>query len=97
MKKKSLWLLLFCLIFSGTFLLAGGIEDMNGLELKFIKIPFYKDQNLQMLIFSESGRRHERYILSTNTFLDILLKAFVLLTYQHYNCYLFQLLQLEYS
>ena len=74
MKKKSLWLLLFCLIFSGTFLLAGGIEDMNGLELKFIKIPFYKDQNLQMLIFSESGRRHERYILSTNTFLDILLK-----------------------
>ncbi len=73
MKKGILWLLLCSLMFSGNLLPAGGIEDMKGLELKFIKIPFYKDQKLQMLIFSEAGRRHERFIVSTNTFLDILL------------------------
>ena len=73
MKRSLFCLLTLFFLFAGTILHSGGIEEMQGLELKFIKIPFYKDQKLQMLIFSEAGRRHERFIISSNTFLDILL------------------------
>ena len=53
--------------------ISGGLEDMQGLDLKHLKIPFYKNQKLQLLVFAESGQKQERLMAGYNTMLDILL------------------------
>ena len=70
--KKFLMILLTVLA-APVWLRSGGLEDMQGLELKHLKIPFYKNQKLQLLVFSEAGRRQERLMAGYNTLLDVLL------------------------
>ena len=53
---------------------AAGIEDMQGLNLKHIKIPFYKKDVLERLIFAQDGERDGRLIDCNNTFIDSLLE-----------------------
>ncbi|MBE6376383.1 MAG: hypothetical protein E7050_07950 [Lentisphaerae bacterium] len=73
--KKIFFRLTAILLFLSASVFADGIEDMQGLNLQNIKIPFYKDEKLQMLIFADSGRRKERLMVSDDTFLDILLES----------------------
>ena len=51
---------------------SSGVEDMQGLALKHIKIPFYNDQHLQLLVFSDTGERNGRLMQSGKTLLDVL-------------------------
>ncbi|MBE6358998.1 MAG: hypothetical protein E7057_07125 [Lentisphaerae bacterium] len=74
MIRKFLILLFLVPLMMANHAMADGIEDMQGLELKNIKIPFYKDQKLQLLIFADSGQRQERYMVGSGTFLDMLLE-----------------------
>lgn len=74
MKRKNLCLIT-ALLLAAIPVFSGGIEDMHGLNLQNIKIPFYKEKKLQMLIFADSGKRKERFMVSDDTFLDILLDA----------------------
>ena len=75
MKKFLLTLLLFCAVACSLAAAdGGGIGDMKGLHLRNVKIPFYNDNQLQMIIFSDSGKRHDQLMLGDDTFLDYLIK-----------------------
>lgn len=71
---KKFILLIFCIATLVSDLPASGIEDMRGLDLKNVKIPFYDEGTLQLMIFSSSGKRYSQQMISDNTFLDMLLK-----------------------
>ena len=72
MKIKFLLLILTGL----TVLTAGakGIEDMQGLNLKHIKIPFYRKNILERLIFADNGERNGRLVQCNSAFIDTLLE-----------------------
>ncbi|MBE6356265.1 MAG: hypothetical protein E7058_04030 [Lentisphaerae bacterium] len=70
--KKLLFLLLFLLMVPQNAM-ADGISEMNGLVMKHLKIPFYKEKKIQLLIFSDSGQRKGRLMAANNTMLDMLL------------------------
>jgi lipopolysaccharide export system protein LptA len=53
---------------------AAGIEDMQGLNLKHIKIPFYKKDILERVVFAQDGERDGRLVDCNNTFIDTLLE-----------------------
>ncbi|MBE6377900.1 MAG: hypothetical protein E7051_03660 [Lentisphaerae bacterium] len=53
---------------------AAGIEDMQGLNLKHIKIPFYKKDTLERIVFAQDGERDGRLVDCNNTFIDTLLE-----------------------
>ena len=72
MKRKILLpaVLLGCAI----LLHAGSMEEMQGLELKHIKVPFYKDRKIQLLVFADNANRQDQLMVAGNTFLDMLLE-----------------------
>ncbi|MBR2345670.1 MAG: hypothetical protein IKA71_07815 [Lentisphaeria bacterium] len=70
--EKFFTALLFILI--PVCLPAEGIEDMRGLELKNVKIPFYKDKKLQLVAFSQYGKRQDQIMIGHRTWLDVLLE-----------------------
>lgn len=71
--KKLLFLFIFALLMLPGAM-ADGISGMHGLAMKHLKIPFYKDKKIQMLIFSDSGQRRGRLMASGNTLLDMILE-----------------------
>lgn len=71
MKTKLLLLLLSGLIIFNSK--ADGIEDMQGLSLKHVKIPFYDKDQLKLVVFTKSGERDGRVMRCNETFLDLLL------------------------
>lgn len=74
--KKFLLTLLFSVMFSISLSAAndGGIGDMKGLNLCNVKIPFYNDHKLQMVIFADTGKQQDQMMLGDNTFLDYLIE-----------------------
>ncbi|MBQ9804157.1 MAG: hypothetical protein IJW35_04860 [Lentisphaeria bacterium] len=51
-----------------------GLTDMRGLALKHVKLPFYKEQKLQLVAFTESGKRMDQIMYCNDMFLDVLLE-----------------------
>ena len=51
-----------------------GLTDMRGLALKYVKLPFYKEQKLQLVAFTESGKRLDQVMYCHDMFLDVLLE-----------------------
>lgn len=72
MKRKLFFTIL--LAFCACFLHAGGAEEMHGLELKHVKVPFYKERKIQLLVFADSAKRQDQLMVAGNTFLDMLLE-----------------------
>lgn len=72
MKIKFLLLALSGLLCINSF--AEGIEDMQGLALKHIKIPFYEKEQLKLLVYANGGERDGKYMRSNSAFLDLLLE-----------------------
>lgn len=75
MKHKIFLCCLAALTAAAFTLRADGIGDMRGLALQNIKIPFYKEKQLQLVAFADTGRREDQLMLCGNTFLDILLET----------------------
>ncbi len=72
MKNKllfSLVLTVFC-----AALHAGNLTDMRGLALQNVKIPYYKENKLQLVAFSLTGNRQDQLMLGKDTLLDVLLE-----------------------
>ncbi len=66
---------LISMLLAGCFALAwaDGLTDMRGLALQNVKIPYYKENKLQLVAFSKTGTRQDRLMLGSDTLLDILL------------------------
>ncbi|MBO7327923.1 MAG: hypothetical protein J6W00_04035 [Lentisphaeria bacterium] len=72
MKIKILLLLLTGLtIFTSG---AQGLEDMQGLDLKHIKIPFFRKNMLERLVFANDGKRNGKLVQCNSAFIDTLLE-----------------------
>ncbi len=73
MKSKFFISLLLLMIHCSTAF-ANGLTDMRGLALKNVKIPYYKENKLQLVAFSQTGTRQDQLLLGSDTLLDILLE-----------------------
>lgn len=54
-----------------------GAEDfsgMRGFSLGHVKLPIYDKEQLQLMIFADSGERREQFTIGKNTTIDMLLK-----------------------
>ncbi len=75
MKKFLLPLFAFAVVsFSLSAASDGGLGDMKGLNLRNVKIPFYNDSRIQMVIFADTGKQQDQLMLGNNTFLDYLIE-----------------------